>query len=100
MEKFKLFISKFGNILELVIGYALMICLFVGGLGFIGYMIAFIIGGETATNICTWLYKSFYSCLIKISTITTLLCFVLVYVKGHANWENPVKRFKNKKNIK
>lgn len=96
MEKFKNIIKKISDVLELIIGYVLMICLFIGGLGFIGYLVAFIIGGETATNICIWLYKTFYAWLIKISTITTLACFVLIYLKGNANWVNPVKYWKEK----
>ena len=100
MEKFKQFMKKFSDVLELIIGYSLMICLFVGGLGFIGYAVAFIIGGDAATNICTWLYKTFYVYLIKLSTITTLACFVLIYIKGNANWINPVKYWKEKINSK
>lgn len=96
MNKIKNFLNKFTNFLEILIGYSLMICLIIGGLGSIGYFIAFIVGGDLAGEICTWLYKSFFTILIKISTITTLACFVLMYLKGNAKWKNPFKKEKNK----
>ena len=96
MEKFKTVLNKITDILEIAIGYSLMICLIVGGLGGIAYIVAFIIGGDLAANICEWLYKSFYSFLIKLSTITTFTCFVLMYLKGNAKWAKPLKYWKNK----
>ncbi len=96
MEKFKKVCHKIADIIEWIIGYALMICLFVGGLGVVGYIVALCIGGETATEICTWLYKTFYTYLIQISTGTTVLCFLFLYLKGDANWQNPVQYWKRK----
>ena len=96
MEKFKNVCHKIADVLEWIISYVLMICLFVGGLGFIGYVIALCVGGETAGEICVWLYKKFYVWLIKISTITTLACFLMLYLKGEANWHNPIKYWKKR----
>lgn len=93
MEGFKNACHKVADVLEWLIGLAFGICLFLGGLGFLGYVAAFIIGGETAEVMCTWLYKVFYKILIKTGTISTLACFVMIYLKGGANWKNP---FKNK----
>lgn len=104
MEKFKNVCNKIGDVLSWIIGYTLMICLFVGGLGVIGYLVALCIGGDTATAMCTWIYKTFYVWLIKISTWTTVACFILAYLKGEANWINPIKYWKkqieNKKSKK
>ena len=96
MEKFKLFCKKAAAILEFLIGLSLAVCLFIGALGFVGYVVAFIIGGETAGMICEWVYKVFYAWLIKLSTITTIACFILQYLKGDANWKNPAKYWKYK----
>lgn len=96
MEKFKIFCKKTAAVLEILIGCALAVCLFIGALGFIGYIIAFIIGGETAALICEWIYEVFYAWLIKLSTITTIACFILQYLKGDANWKNPVIYWKYK----
>lgn len=94
--------KKIATVIEYIIGISLAICLFVGGLGFIGYMVAFCLGGDTAVLICDWLSNVFYRCLIYLATSTTLLSFVLLYVRGDAKFINPVKywrdKFKNKKN--
>lgn len=96
MEKFKIFCKKAASVLDVLIGISLAVCLFVGALGFIGYVVAFIAGGETALLICEWVYKVFYAWLIKLSTITTIACFISLYLKGDANWKNPVKYWKYK----
>lgn len=81
--------EKIASALEWLIGVALALCLFLGGLGFIGFVVAFCVGGETAEAICTFLSKTYYVYLIKASTITTVLCFVLQYFNGNAKWVNP-----------
>lgn len=88
--------KKIASVLEYVIGLALFICLFVGGLGFFGYMTAFIIGEDTAVEICTWLKDEFYATLIKLSTYTTLASFILIYLRGDAKWINPIKYWSEK----
>ena len=100
MEKFKNICQKISRVLEYIIGISLAICLFAGGLGFVGYMVAFCIGGDTADQICTWIYKTYYGTLIRVSTVTTLLTFVLLYFRGDANWKNPFKNWKRKKSEK
>ena len=84
--------KKIASVLEWIIGIALALCLFLGGLGFIGFVVAFCAGGETAELICTFLSKTYYVYLIKASTITTVLCFLLLYFNGSAKWVNPFKK--------
>ena len=90
------FRKKVVTVFEYIIGIALAICLFVGGLGFFGYMIAFCIGGDIAVQICDWLYNDFYKVLIVLATSTTLFSFILMYVRGDAKFINPVKYWLNK----
>lgn len=75
-------LKKISNICKLIFGYGIMIVLFAGGLTFFGYVIALIIGGETATNICTWIYKSFIPVIIYASTILILFGLVTMYLAG------------------
>ena len=88
--------KKVVTVIEYVIGISLAICLFVGGLGFIGYSVAFIIGGDGAAMICTWLYKYFYKYLILLATSTTMLSFILMYVRGDAKFINPIRYWGDK----
>ena len=75
-------LKKISNICKLIFGYGIMIVLFAGGLTFFGYVIALIIGGETATNICTLIYKSFIPVIIYASTILILFGLVTMYLAG------------------
>lgn len=76
------FIKKLANILKTVFGYGIMICLFAGGLTFFGYLAALIIGGEVATAICVFIYKTIIPIIIKASTILVLLGLVVMYLSG------------------
>lgn len=66
----------------MIFGYGIMIVLFAGGLTFFGYMIALIVGGETAANICTWLYQSFIPVIIYASTVLILFGLLAMYLAG------------------
>ena len=77
-ERFK----KISNVCKVIFGYGIMIVLFAGGLTFFGYLAALIIGGETATAICTWIYKSFIPIMIYASTILILFGLVTMYMAG------------------
>ena len=75
-------LKKISDVCKLIFGYGIMIVLFAGGLTFFGYVIALMIGGDTATNICTWIYKSFVPLIIKASTILILFGLVTMYLAG------------------
>ncbi len=75
-------LKKISDVFKLIFGYGIMIVLFAGGLTFFGYVAALIIGGETATAICTWIYKSFVPVMIKTSTILILFGLLTMYLAG------------------
>ncbi|MBQ1734344.1 MAG: hypothetical protein II038_05625 [Lachnospiraceae bacterium] len=75
-------LKKISDVFKLIFGYGIMIVLFAGGLTFFGYVVALIIGGETATAICTWIYKSFVPVVIKTSTILILFGLLTMYLAG------------------
>ena len=75
-------LKKISDVCKLIFGYGIMIVLFAGGLTFFGYIAALVIGGETATGICTWIYKSFIPVIIQISTVLILFGLVSMYVAG------------------
>lgn len=74
--------KKISDVFKIIFGYGIMIVLFAGGLTFFGYVAALIIGGETATEVCTWIYKSFIPIIIKASTILILFGLVTMYLAG------------------
>lgn len=75
-------ISKISAILDKIYGWGIFICLFVGGLTFFGYIVAFIIGGETATAICNFIYKGVFTYLIYGGNIIVLLGLLSMYLKN------------------
>lgn len=87
--------KKISNVLRVIFGYGIMICLFVGGLTFFGYLAALIIGGDTAAAICVFIYKTVVPCMIKASTILVLLGLAVMYLNGEmaltANKKKAVK---------
>lgn len=74
--------KKISAVLRVIFGYGIMICLFAGGATFFGYLAALIIGGSTATAICTVIYKTIIPIIIKASTILVLLGLVVMYLNG------------------
>ncbi len=80
----KAFFAKIGSGLKLIYGYGIMICLFAGGLTFFGYVAALIIGGETATEICAFIYKTIFPYIIYASTSMVLLGLFAMYLCGES----------------
>lgn len=78
----KNFAKKLAEILQIVFGYGIVICLFAGGGTIFGYLIALLIGGETATAICAFIYKSIFPVIIKCSAILVLVGLLIMYLKG------------------
>ena len=74
--------KKVAGVCKLIFGYGIMIVLFAGGLTFFGYLAALLIGGETATNICTWIYKSLIPVIVYVSTILILFGLLSMYLAG------------------
>ncbi len=74
--------KKFTEICKLIFGYGIMISLFAGGLTFFAYLIALIIGGDTAALICEVTYKQVIPVIVKISTSMILLGLACMYLSG------------------
>ena len=91
----KEFCKKLSNVLKTIFGYGIMISLFVGGLTFFGFVAALIIGGETATAICAFLYKSVFPVVIYLAVSMVLLGLVAMYLNGEValtTSKNPTKK--------
>ncbi len=78
----KEFCKKISDILKIIYGYGIMITLFAGGLTFFGFVAALIIGGDTATMICTVIYKNIIPVIIYVSVIMVLIGLLAMYLNG------------------
>ena len=74
--------KKIAEKLKIVFGYGIMLTLFVGGLTFFGYVVALIIGGDTAALICEVIYKQIIPVMIYVTTILVMFGLVTMYLAG------------------
>ena len=72
--------NKVADILKKIYGYGIMIALFAGGATVFGYIAAMFIGGETATAICTFIYKKLFLWLIIGADVIVLLGLAALYL--------------------
>jgi len=91
--------KKFTEICKSVFGYGIMITLFAGGLTFFAYLVALIVGGDTAALICEVTYKQVTPVIVRVSTVMILLGLVCMYLSGEKSLTPSEKKKKitNKK---
>lgn len=90
-------LNKIADIISVIFGYGIMICLIGGGLTFFGYIAALCIGGDTAAMICTVIYKYIYPVLVILSTSMILLGLVRMYILGESDFSGKKKNKKKEK---
>ena len=78
----KKYLKKSSEILKVVFGYGIMLCLFAGGITFFGYVAALIIGGNTAVIICSFIYKQLFPYIIYCTSLLVLLGLFAMYLNG------------------
>ena len=100
MTRAKEIMKKIATVIGYVYGYGIMICLFAGGLTFLGYIAALIIGGDVATQICTVIYKKIFPVIITTSTVMVLLGILKMYLSGETALSIAKKREKSKQKRK
>lgn len=87
-------LKKISNVCKTIFGYGIMISLFGGGLTFFGYIVALILGGDTAVAICDFMKTYITPNAILLSTIMILFGIFAMYLAGELAL-TPTKREKN-----
>lgn len=82
MNKNKTKWQKFTDALSAVFGYAVLAILFLGGLSFFAFLVAFFIGGDAAAAITAFISKKFYPILVMTSTVSLLFAMLIFYLRG------------------
>lgn len=72
--------KNFSDVLLKIFAYGIIACLFAGGLSLVGYIVALIIGGESATALCLWVFKTYLPWVIKATSIFTLIGLIGMYL--------------------
>lgn len=92
----KKFIEKTCKVLGIIYGYGILITLFAGGLTFFGYVVALCIGGDTATKICTVIYKEILPIIIITGSVMVVLGVIKMYLSGEVALSIEKKRKSSK----
>ena len=72
--------KKFCDILSTIYAIGILICLLAGGLSLVGYVIAMFIGGEMATTLCSFIFKSYLTWVIKFTCIFAGIGLLSMYL--------------------
>lgn len=73
--------KKISNILLTIFAVGVIFTLFAGGASVLGYIVALIIGGETAINICTTIYTVYLPWIIQICSIAVGFGLIGMYLE-------------------
>ena len=72
--------KKTASLLLTVFSTGILLCLFAGGLSIIGYIIALIIGGELASDICSFVYTLYLPWVIKFTSFFAGIGLLAMYL--------------------
>ena len=72
--------KKVTNVLLTIFAVGVLLTLFAGGLTLLGYLVAMVIGGETATALCAFLFKTLFPWIIKFTSIFTGIGLLGMYL--------------------
>ena len=91
--------KKVADIMGYIYGTGILLAFFAGTLSVVGYIVAFAVGGETATEICVFIYKKFYPILFSFSSVVVLFGLVKMYVAGEKSLVPKKKKKQKNENI-
>ena len=72
--------KKIADVLLKSFAYGIIACLFAGGLSLLGYLIGLVIGGESATSLCAWVFKTYLPWVIKATAVFTGIGLIGMYL--------------------
>ena len=72
--------KKFTDALLKIFAYGIIACLCAGGLSLVGYLVGLVIGGESATALCAWVFKTYLPWVIKATSIFTGIGLIGMYM--------------------
>ncbi len=83
--------KKIVDVMSLIFAIGIFTSLMVSAFSFIGYLIAIIIGGDVASEICSVIYKSIYPILFTFTSCVVLFGLLKMYVAGEKALNNKRK---------
>ena len=74
--------QKVLTVLRFLFGASVAVTLLGGGLTMLSYVIALIVGGDLAAQICEFTYGKIWPVIIMIANITIVLGLIAMYING------------------
>ena len=75
-------LKKIASVCKQIFGYGIMIALFMGTFVFTGYVIALIVGGDTAALICDFIKNKIAPVMFYTASIMVLFGIITMYLSG------------------
>lgn len=72
--------KKFSDILLKIFSVGIISALFAGALALVGFIVAMFIGGETATEICVFIHKTYFPYVIRFTSVFVAFGLVGMYL--------------------
>ena len=89
MKKIRETLAK---VLTYVYAVGILLSLFLGAFSALGYIAAIVLGGDTATKICDFIYKDFYPHIVYLASLSIMIGFARMYVAGEKSLVPPKKK--------
>ena len=90
-------LKKISAVMKKIFGYGIFVSLVAGGLVFFGYVVALIIGGETAAAICDFIKVEVLPVLFYYTSAFVLFGLLAMYLGGEAALSASKRKKPNKK---
>lgn len=72
--------SKISKIFLNIFAVGVLLTLLAGALTFVGFIVAFIIGGESATQLCVFIHKTYFPYVIRVCSVAVGFGLIGMYL--------------------
>lgn len=72
--------KKISSIVLTIFSVGVLVGLFSGAVAFVGYVVALLIGGSVATEMCAFIYNDFFPVVIRICSISVGFGLIGMYI--------------------
>ena len=73
--------KKISKVLLTIFSIGALLTLFAGALALLGYIVALIIGGETATALCSFIYTQYFPWVIRVCSVAVGFGLIGMYLE-------------------
>ena len=72
--------KKISDLSLTVFAVGILVCLFAGGLSAVFYVVALFIGGDAATGLCAWTFKTYLPWVIRATSVFSGIGLIGMYL--------------------